>query len=216
MKNLCATFACIVLGATATLAADLPLRNAPIRAMPLALFTWTGFYVGAQIGAGWQRDRLTELDSCTPCSADTASGRSAGIIGGVRAGANWQTGAFVFGVEADFERTNLRLRTLYPASAPDAFSSHVDWQGSVRGRLGYALDRVLVYLTGGVAFADISHGYDRFDPVPGSPGVYTLGATQSTSRVRTGWTLGSGLEYALSTSWSANIEYRYTDFGHAA
>jgi outer membrane immunogenic protein len=213
MKLISATLAGVLLSVSLAAAADLPVRNYPIRQTLLPVFTWTGFYAGAQIGAAWQRDRLTETDTCGLCIPDVAHGHGAGVLGGLHAGANWQTGALVVGLEGDMELANLRLRTVYPSSAPDAFSSHIGWQGSFRGRLGYAIDRLLIYATGGLAFADIRHSYDRFDLVPGPNALYTLGASESMSRVRTGWTLGGGLEYAFTNAWSANIEYRYTDFG---
>jgi len=189
---------------TGALAADLPTRLAPVPVFaPVPIFTWTGFYVGAQVGVGWQRDRLAEIDVCTPGCVDRATGRSTGIIGGGHVGFNWQTGAVVYGLEGDFEGTDLHHSTVYPLSAPDRFSSSIRWQSSVRGRLGYAFDRVLVYGTGGVAFADIRHSYYEA----------TAPASQSFSDTRVGWTAGGGVEYALGGNWSTRVEYRYTDFG---
>lgn len=195
--------ALLALGASAV-AADLPVRQAPPPlAAPLPIFTWTGLYVGAQVGAGWQRDSLAESDVCVPGCIDRATGRSTGVIGGGHIGYNWQVGGVVLGVEGDFEGTSLQHRTIYPLSSPDTFSSSIGWQSSVRGRLGYAFDRVLVYGTGGVAFADIRHSYYEA----------TARISQSFSDTRTGWTAGGGVEYALSGPWSMRVEYRYSDFG---
>lgn len=202
-KALATASAALLLSAGLASAADLPSRNAPLRQIA-PVFTWTGFYAGAQLGVGWQRDRLVE-DCVIPCGLDTATGRSTGVLGGVHAGYNWQASAFVFGMEADFELTNLRHTTIYPASAPDSFGSSIRWQGSVRARAGYAFDRLLLYVTGGVAFADIKHTYNLTPP----PGF----ASESDSDLRTGWTLGAGAEYAFTNNWSARVEYRYTDFG---
>ena len=130
-------------------------------------------------------------------------GRADGFVGGAHAGFNWQAGVLVFGVEGDLEAARLRHRTVYPLSAPDTFSSETEWQGSLRGRLGFAIDRALVYATGGIAFADIRHTY--FEAI--------ARASQSFSSTRTGWTVGAGIEYAFTPNWTARVEYRYADFG---
>jgi outer membrane immunogenic protein len=179
-RALLSPIALLALGAGA-LAADLPARQAPPPIFtPVAVFSWTGLYVGAQVGAAWQRDSLAEADVCVPGCVDRVTGRSTGIIGGGHFGFNWQAGG-----------------------APDRFSSSIRWQSSVRGRLGYAFDRVLVYGTGGVAFADIRHSYYEA----------TAPASQSFSDTRTGWTAGGGVEYALGGNWTTRVEYRYSDFG---
>ena len=190
--------------AGSALAADLPARQAPAPVfVPMPVFTWTGLYVGAQVGAGWLDDRLSEYDVCAPTCVDRVTGRSTGVVGGGHVGYNAQIGALVIGVEGDFEGTTLGHTTVYPKSAPDTFSSEIRWQSSVRGRLGYAFDRALIYGTGGAAFADIRHTYREA----------TTPISQSLSDVRTGWTVGGGIEYAVSNNWTARVEYRYADFG---
>lgn len=206
MKSLLSALTGIVLSTSFVAAADLPARNIPVRLDNLPVFTWAGFYMGAQLGIARQRDRLDESPVCKPCALISATGRETGVLGGVHAGGNWAVSAFVIGLEADLELANLDHSTVYPLSAPDSFSSRTRWQGSVRGRLGYAIDRLLIYTTGGVAFADIKHTYNLTPP----PAF----ASESLSNIRTGWTLGGGVEYAFTNSWSARVEYRYTDFGH--
>jgi outer membrane immunogenic protein len=204
VKNILVAAAAFLTLSGGAYSADLPARQAPpLLPVALPVFTWTGFYIGAQVGAAWQQDRLEEIDVCTPGCVDRATGRSTGIIGGGHVGFNWQAGAVVYGLEGDFEGTDLHHSTVYPLSAPDRFSSNIRWQSSVRGRLGYAFDRVLIYGTGGVAFADIRHRYYEA----------TAPASQSFSDTRTGWTAGGGVEYALGGNWSTRVEYRYTDFG---
>ena len=98
---------------------------------------------------------------------------------------------------------------LNPAGVPFAngaptnysYGTKTSWQGSIRGRLGYSFGQALLYATGGVAFANMRTFYTSF------------GASQAFSDTRAGWTLGAGLEYALSRNWSIRAEYRYTDFG---
>ena len=204
MKTWHALPAALLSLAGSAFAADLPARLAPAPVFASApIFTWTGLYAGAQVGAGWYEDRLSEFDVCAPRCRDSAPGRSTGVVGGGHVGYNVQFGGLVVGVEGDFEGTTLSHTTVYPLSAPDTFRSEIGWQSSVRGRLGYAFDRVMIYGTGGVAFADINHTYREA----------TTPITQSLSDVRTGWTAGGGVEYALSNNWSARVEYRYADFG---
>ena len=119
------------------------------------------------------------------------SATSSSFFGGLHAGYNKQLDSLVIGVEGDLE---------YVASAKvisQVGENGHDWQGnliqgSARARLGYAFDNALLYATGGVAFMSTLH---------------------NSSSTLTGWTLGGGLEYALSKQWSARIEYRYSDFG---
>jgi outer membrane immunogenic protein len=94
----------------------------------------------------------------------------------------------------------------YPSFS--SFTTHIPVQGSVRGRLGYAFDRILVYVTGGAEFADVQNTFSSRGIIGAFPG-----GTDSFSSVRTGWTLGGGVEYAIADNWSLRAEYRYTDFG---
>ena len=87
-------------------------------------------------------------------------------------------------------------------------------QGSVRARAGYAFDRLLPYVTGGVAFGSFYTDAQLFGT--DLDGVTNFAASGTNSATRVGWTLGAGLEYAINNHWSARGEYRYTDFGHLA
>src|SRR4029453_1285096 len=95
-------------------------------------------------------------------------------------------------------------RNFFDPLTPVTYNLRSDIQGSIRLRLGIAFDRVLLYATGGAAFAGIEN-------------VYTIGLpvflTESVSRTRSGWTVGGGLEYAVANNWSVRAEYRYSDFG---
>ncbi|MDT2021744.1 porin family protein [Methylocella sp. CPCC 101449] len=180
-----AAFALVAGGAQA---ADLPRRAAPPAPVYVApIFTWTGFYVGAQVGGGWGR---TEFGGLTY--------NANGVVGGLHAGYNLQFGSIVAGVEGDIEATSLKGSTTIGINT---FKTTVPWQGSLRARLGVGFDRALIYVTGGVAFAGLKH--EVFIP------PFAL-SNQST---RTGWTLGGGVEYAFSPTWSIRAEYRYTDYG---
>ncbi|MCI0598687.1 MAG: porin family protein [Beijerinckiaceae bacterium] len=177
-------------------AADLPPPPPPV-----PIFTWTGVYIGGQIGYAWGNDNINITDFVVPAFF-TLSSNPNGVIGGAHLGYNLQIGQWVAGLEGDVDGTNFR-RT----SGPDPifgdtfFRIRKDIEGSVRGRAGIAWDRVLLYATGGVAFAGIDTSYTS--PV-GFDGF---------SRTRVGFTVGGGIEYAVTNNWSVRAEYRFSDFG---
>ena len=202
MKSTLAALGCAMLGTTA-MAADLPSRKAPPPYIPPPpVFTWTGFYVGLQAGGAW--DRVSNngnyggmLAPFFPGAATTLwwAGNSganvkSGFVGGGHVGGNYQMGMFVLGLEGDLEGASIMTGSL---------------RGSIRGRLGLAFDRALLYTTGGVAFASRSgsSNYGTFG--------YNWGGNTASSR--TGWTVGAGVEYAIAPAWSIGVEYRYSDFG---
>lgn len=172
-------------------AADLPSRQAPpvYAPPPIPLFTWTGIYVGGQVGYQFGKD----TNNFNPSSSS-----SSGVVGGAHIGYNYQlTNNLVVGVEGDVEGTSAKATTGYPA-----FNGvyKEGTEGSARGRLGYAFDRALFYATGGVAFVGITNDYN--------------GSASDATHTRVGYTVGGGVEYAIDHNWSVRAEYRYTDFGH--
>jgi len=173
------------------MAADLtPYPSEPAAPAQVYLpFSWTGFYIGAHAGYGFGNvDPKFAGGSLDNFDIN-------GVVGGVHAGYNYQMNQFVLGVEADADLTSLHGSTFDPVlGATDKLS--VPWQGSVRGRLGYAWDRFLLYGTGGVAFADAK-------------------LAGGNSKGLVGWTLGAGVEYAFTDSLSGRVEYRYSDFQRA-
>ncbi|MGD0635798.1 MAG: outer membrane protein [Beijerinckiaceae bacterium] len=190
-KFLLSTVALAALAGTA-FAADLPSRHAPPVYVPppIPVFTWTGVYVGGQVGYEFGKDS----NDLNPSSTSTS-----GVIGGAHIGYNYQLpNNFVVGLEGDVEGTSARGTTTY-AFGPGYYKEGI--QGSVRGRVGYAVDRALFYATGGAAFGGINNNY------------YGVGE-DSPSHTRIGYTVGGGIEYAIDHNWSVRAEYRYTDFGH--
>jgi outer membrane immunogenic protein len=91
-------------------------------------------------------------------------------------------------------------------------STRPDVQGSIRGRVGVAFDRVLIYGTGGAAFTNQTDGYSLGFPFFGG---FPLLGRETITKTRTGWTVGGGLEYAITDNWSIRAEYRYSDFGRS-
>jgi outer membrane immunogenic protein len=192
---------------------------------PVPIFTWTGLYAGIQVGYAWDEDAVT-VSSVAPgpppflaVSSFTVS--PSGFIGGAHLGYNkqidqWLLGLnWVIGLEGTVDGTtvNTTRDSFFFASAlgtptgPFGFSLNPrsDVQGSARLRLGIAFDRVLLYATGGAAFAGIETDYQTAVPVF---------LRESDSKTRTGWTVGGGIEYAVTNNWSIRAEYRYSDFGH--
>ena len=142
---------------------------------PLNMYSWAGPYLGANIGYGW--GDITN----NPASPS-------GVAGGIQAGYSWQSGPLVFGVEGDLQASGAD-----DTFAPWKFSN--PWFGTARGRVGYALNNILLYATGGLAFGEIKGE--------------TFGLSES--RTSVGWTLGLGAEVALNQNWSAKAEYLYVD-----
>ena len=215
-KVLLSTVAFVAVSGTA-FAADLPSRRAPPVYIPppIPIFSWTGFYIGGDLGAAFGRDRaLVTSQTGAGAFGPFNVGEKTGIIGGGHIGYNLSTQSFpllagvggaggVIGVEADL--TGSDYRGSFGASvnpSNPAIHDQSEVQGSVRGRLGIAADRALFFVTGGAAVAEFKNDY-------------LLGATplQSISHDRIGYTVGGGVEYALTTNWSLRGEYRYSDFG---
>ena len=204
---LLATVAAIGFASVAS-AADLPTKG-PYYKAPMAApaFSWTGFYLGGDVGYGWGRSSGTGTDSAglglTPYDYDTN-----GVIGGGFLGYNYQINQFVVGVEADWQAADLKGNSgsFTNPGATYTFSTNVNNYGSLRGRLGYAVDRWLVFATGGWAWGYASTSF----AFTGTPPFST------NSGNRSGWTGGGGVEYAITNNWLARLEYRYTDLGSRA
>ena len=196
----------VLLSATASLlslsalAADLPARTAvaPIAYVPP--FSWTGFYLGGSLG--WVR---TNSDYTTgavllgaPFVVSSTSGKD-GLSYGVLGGYNYQMGHLVLGVEGDFTGWTVgKIR--YTAITGDFLTAHSKWGGSIRGRLGYAADRALFYVTGGAAF------------ISNETSIPFTGISIGGDGTRWGWTVGAGLDYAITNNWFTGIEYRYSQY----
>jgi outer membrane immunogenic protein len=147
-----------LLGLTAgAFAADLPSRRAPapvIAAVPV--FTWTGFYVGANAGYGWVNgDNIID-----PVFGFVGDDDEGGFVGGGQIGYNYQIGSFVVGLETDLQYADLGKRFTYDAGLDEYVEDDSDdWFGTVRARAGVAFGQALVYATGGFAYADDANGW---------------------------------------------------------
>jgi outer membrane immunogenic protein len=230
MRRVVLSIASAALMAGAAQAADMPVKayRAPVT-VPAPVFTWTGFYVGANAGGHWSKDELTAVGDPTGfvvAAAAELNARSAGsvsttgFIGGAQIGYNWQMNRVVLGLEADGNwRSGKASRsitytgavTLNPADIMTN-STHGTWLATVRGRAGVTFDRVLLYATGGVAVGEIktTDTFCSFGCIVAPPG--TLASVSGTT-TRTGWTAGGGLEYGITNNWSLRAEYLYVDLG---
>jgi outer membrane immunogenic protein len=195
MKKFLLASAAVAALASGAQAADLGAPRAPVAAAVYApAFSWTGFYLGGHVGYGWAQARYT-----SPIVANNSSVNANGIFGGIQAGYNWQMNNFVFGLEADVAAGGLR-RT-YTALNGDTYRASVPFLSSVRARAGFAADRALFYVTGGLGVATFQ---DRWN----------LGGVITTaSSTRAGFALGGGIEYAFTPNWTAKAEYMYYGFG---
>jgi outer membrane immunogenic protein len=194
------------LASTSAYAADVVMEEPPApMVQEVPIFSWTGGYVGIQGGGLWSDVDVDGLDDDVfgPDAGDFSENFNGGLLGGY-AGYNWQSGAWVFGVEGDInavwnDETFTVSSAVFGNQDVDVGS---DYLASLRGRVGYAVDRALIFATAGVAFTQMSADADLFDNV-------SLNADQSF----TGWTVGAGAEYAFTDNWVGRVEYRYYDFG---
>src|SRR5690242_1889324 len=189
--------------AGSALAADLP-PSAPPRApavyVPavLPVYNWAGIYVGINGGWGWGNAKWTANATGTFPGLSGTPHDNGGVVGGTLGG-NFQAGAFVFGVEGDWDYSGINTGT---TASICTFSGNCqtgnNWLATMRGRAGYAADRVLLYLTAGGAFANVQTNFN--------------GTT--TSHTQSGWTGGGGIEWAFADNWTAKVEYLYVNLGN--
>jgi outer membrane immunogenic protein len=182
----------LALGVASASAADITRRQAMPAKAPVYVappYNWTGFYAGINGGGGWGGS-----DFSAPVSTGTFA-TSGGLVGGTL-GYNWQMDQVVFGLEGDIDWSNIRGST--PCGGTSCETRN-DWLATVRGRLGYAFDHVMPYVTGGAAFGNIKT---------------SIAGVGDSSDSKAGWTVGGGLEAAIAGPWTAKVEYLYVDLGN--
>jgi outer membrane immunogenic protein len=160
---------------------------------------WSGFYVGFQAGYLFGQSHHTFSNGAPSDDSDPN-----GVVGGLHAGYNFEFDSIVVGPEADFEGTSASGHFDNTSGITSSGSADLRWQSSLRGRVGYAIDSFLPYVTAGIAFGDYEFG--------GGP---TGGPCCGYSDTLTGWTAGAGVEYLMDRV-SLRLEYRYTDYGKAS
>ena len=212
MRTLIAAALALAAGGQA-LAADLPPAAAPPPRAPAAYappppFSWSGIYLGINGGyafgqTSWTSPVGTVLAGGVPCVVCTTGNFNAnGFLIGGTLGGNYQIGAFVIGLEGDGDWTNIRgTSTNAVVGCAGGCQTANDWLATIRGRAGFAWDRVLFYGTGGVAFGNIQAGIN--------------GAGVTTLSTQTGWAAGAGIEGAIAPNWTLRAEYLYVNLGTA-
>jgi outer membrane immunogenic protein len=219
-----------LIAAGPALAADLPLKAPP---PVVAAWNWSGFYIGGHGGYGWGHDSFTNLNDPFfggkfPSFVSTGFDPK-GYLGGLHAGANWQTGAIVAGLEADVSVTNIKgssssTQTLvgpggFGSAGAAANSGAFDLLGSGRARLGYLVTPdVLLYGTGGLAWTRFvqNTGQTLVNINPFAPVAAGQVLATSTPTWQFGWVAGLGAEARLfNTNWLARLEYLHYDFGNS-
>ena len=202
--------ALLVIASGSAMAADLSRPSAPApvytKAPMIAPFSWTGIYIGGDVGYGYAQSTGTVADpagifASVPYSFNVNGPLAGGFIGG-----NYQMGQLVVGAEADWQWANL---TGNSGSVPGfggalTASSTVKSYGSARGRLGYAVDHWLFFGTAGWAWGTWSTSY--------GPTAGAVVATDNATSTK-GWTAGAGIEYGFAAGWSGFLEYDYLGFG---
>jgi outer membrane immunogenic protein len=244
MKKLGAFSVLIVLAAGPAMAADMRVKAPPPPVVPV--WSWTGFYIGGDLGGRWSNstwnttcievglpnascpnNTANPVDSVRFLNGNPAKFNSVSARVGGHAGYNWQLNPqWVVGIEGDIAWANSSssivgipgTESAVIAGAPGLDRSTVkqDWDGSIRGRVGFlATPRVMVYGTGGIAFTNASASATCGTPY--QVGWCTLpaniGTTSTLSSNLTGWTAGLGVEGVISGNWLGRAEWRHSDYG---
>ena len=208
----------------------------PSQAQPAAPYNWTGLYVGGNVGYSWGDSDITTsfFNNTTGLLLATTAGSfdMNGWLAGVQLGYNWQYGRWVFGIEGDFQWTgqdggrgatcpiagfgagpcnNLTFGAGLNQPIGSTFNQSLDWFATLRVRAGLTLTpTILAYVTGGLAVGNI----DTDGTIAGFTGASVPVVTAfGSSDTNWGWTIGAGVEAALSGNWTAKFEYLYMDLG---
>ena len=193
MKRLILASVAVVTLMGAANAADMRRQAMPTKAVPyVQMYNWTGVYVGINGGYGFGDSRFA-----APVATGDFNTRG-GMVGGT-VGYNWQAGQTVFGLEGDLDWSNVRGNTTCGIGL--SCETRNNWLGTARGRVGYAFDRFMPYVTGGLAVGGVKNAI--------------TGAGES-STTKAGYALGGGVEAALAGPWTAKVEYLYADLGRTS
>ena len=220
----------------AAVAADLsPAYKAPVKAIAPAA-SWTGLYIGGNVGYGWDSGSTTGISAAStdPALAPSLaaivgagsypaalSPSAQGVIGRGQIGYNWQLPSqWLIGLEADLQGSGIKGADSQTRSPPSfdttstGVTKSIDWFGTVRGRVGFlATPQWLLYGTGGLAYGQTKSSFTTTDLTTGCVPNATFCANGASSDVRTGWTAGAGAEAMLAPNWSVKVEYLYVDLG---
>ncbi|RBO95890.1 outer membrane protein [Pseudochrobactrum asaccharolyticum] len=189
--------------ATYALAAD-AIYAAPEAPVYEETFSWNGAYIGAQAGFSAARNKLSFTGL-----PNEASANSNGFVGGIFAGYNWAiTDTIIYGLEGDINFANLKKDTTLLSNQNANFNWNIktDFEGAIRARLGVSYQRWLPYIAGGVSIARLKDSFSL------NNATNTVPVAESTT-TRVGFTIGAGVDYAVTDNILLRAEYRYNDYG---
>jgi outer membrane immunogenic protein len=210
------------------LAADLGARSFTKAPVAAPVSTWSGLYVGGNLGYGWGNGNTDFSFLPRPevfgFNNVSLGARSTGVTGGAQLGYNWQVGSLVTGLETDIQGSGIKgsvsaVRTLSsnPLDPGSLISSEpkLSWFGTVRGRLGVTVTpELLLYGTGGLAYGHVDASANWSQSNAEAPDGPPRIAPASISKTKVGWTAGAGAEWMFAHNWSAKLEYLYVDLGN--
>jgi len=198
---------------TNAMAADLAPRYTKVPPAIVAVYDWTGFYIGGNLGGGWNRGNVVD----SVFGVNFTNGNSTSFLGGGQVGGNYQIGAFVIGAEAAFDwfannnNSGNGTTVVVPGVGPTVLrvSANDRWVTTVAARFGYAWDHALFYGKAGGGWVGA-----------GNFAVTNVGTGASVAlnngNTNTGWLVGAGFEYAFTQNWTAKLEYDYLALNNAS
>jgi outer membrane immunogenic protein len=206
VKKLLLAGAALAALATNVQAADLGSPRGAVPAVVVAAMSnWTGFYLGAQIGYGWGPAHQFGFGGQSP------SFNMKGVVGGITAGYNYQISNVVLGIEGDLSLSSMKSQFSstfnWGCGFANGCTDEIRWFGTVRGRLGLAVDRFMIFATGGLAVAGLR------DQIAAPVGC-DFGFCGTSTKL--GWTVGAGVEAMIAPNWTAKAEYLYMNFGNTS
>jgi outer membrane immunogenic protein len=208
-------------------AADMGMPAMPTKApivVPPPVFNWTGFYIGGNGGYGWANQSYSGTDtSALGVASFSGSSTASGGLAGGQIGVNYEfPNQWVIGIEADGDWANIAGSASGCATYPSGIvsgcatdSATLNDFGTVRARLGYAWNNVLLYGTGGWAWGNSSATHTT-TCVGACPGLPFTGGGASASNSLSGWTAGAGLEWGFLPNWTLRLEYLHLEFDNVA
>lgn len=187
-----------IAASTSAYAADAIVAQEPAPVAAVSGFSWDGAYIGGEIGWGWARTKFDHVSA-----GRLSEFKPNGFIGGVYAGYNFDAGNnIILGVDGNFDYNRMKKSlTVNSGDIQASAETQLQWSGAVRARAGYAVDRFLPYIAGGVAFGNVKNS------------LSFGGNSYTATKTVTGWTAGAGVDYAATDNILLRLEYRYTDFG---
>jgi outer membrane immunogenic protein len=220
MRKVLGLVGATLLFAGPALAADLgrpPVYKAPAL---VPVFSWTGWYIGGNIGYGWgeNTDPLITTNIFSPAFNFYPSLSPKGVIGGGQIGYDWQVNpTWVVGVVADFQGADIKdsgasTFLVGPLAVTESLSEKLDFLGTVRVRLGWAAGNWLFYGSGGGAYGNVKSTIGFSESLAG----VTAAISGSRSESRAGWAAGGGINYAVTPNWILGVDYLHYDLGHTS